>query len=151
MVEKWQGKKLIYLNKSNVCSLHKGQRATHIHHCQRKERAKALIRLQSDMIYCFQCFAWFVKEEWNVHCRQHLDSISSRRCGPITYCHTLVRPAYCPFYLGDETLSAEKRLQARTQDADMMAHLEKHVSKVHWPSTCPHPLRCRMRCRFGTI
>ena len=138
----WQGKQLVSidLNMSNVYSLHKDQRATHIHRCRQKERAKALIRLHSDLVYCFQCFAWFVKEEWIIHCRQHLDSISSRRCGSITYCHSLVRPAYCPFCLGNETLSADKRLQAWTRDADLMPHLEEHISKAHWPSTCPHPL-----------
>ncbi|KAI9764363.1 MAG: hypothetical protein M1840_008501 [Geoglossum simile] len=120
--------------------IHKDRRATHIHHCRQRKHAKALNRLQSELIYCFQCFTWFVKEEWSVHCRQHLNSTSSRGCRSISYCHTLIRPGYCPFCLGDETLSADERLQAWTRDTGLMAHLEKHISEAHWPSICPHPL-----------
>ncbi|KAI9767334.1 MAG: hypothetical protein M1840_005743 [Geoglossum simile] len=107
---------------------------------RQKELEKAYTHPPSDFAYCFQCFAWFVKEEWDIHFTRHLNPVSSKRCGSITYCHTLIRPAYCPFCLGNETLSAEKRLQAWTRDSDLMVHLEKHISQVHWPSSCPHPL-----------
>ncbi|KAI9766403.1 MAG: hypothetical protein M1839_004907 [Geoglossum umbratile] len=120
--------------------IYKGRRAAHIHHCRRRECAKVLNYLQSDLIYCFQCFTWFVEEEWSVHCKQHLGSISSKGCGSINYCHTLIRPGYCPFCLGDETLSADERLQAWTRDTGLIAHLEKHVTEANWPSACPHPL-----------
>jgi hypothetical protein len=148
---KWRGKKLISidLNQSNVYSLPKERRAAHIHHCRQKEYANSLSRLQSDLVYCFQCFAWFVKREWRAHCRQHLDSISSRRCGSITYCHTVIRPARCLFCLGNETLSAEKRLQEWKRDADLMPHLENHISETSWPSGCPHPL-CNLQIQDET-
>ncbi|KAI9773297.1 MAG: hypothetical protein M1839_002157 [Geoglossum umbratile] len=89
------------------------------------------------------------KKKWRIHCKQHLDSISSRRCGSITYYHTVIRPAYCLFYLGDETLSADSRLQEWTRDADLMPHLEKHISEARWPSGCPHPL-CNVQMQDET-
>jgi hypothetical protein len=42
--------------------------------------------------------------------------------------------------LGDETLSADERLQAWIRDTGLIAHLKKHVTEANWPSACPHPL-----------
>jgi hypothetical protein len=47
---------------------------------------------------------------------------------------------YCPFCLGNETLYADKRMKTGTRDADLIDHLENHISKSHWPSPYPHPL-----------
>jgi hypothetical protein len=40
-------------------------------------------------------------EKWGEHCQTHIDALDSKRCGTITYCYTLVPPAYCPFRLGN--------------------------------------------------
>ncbi|KAI9773208.1 MAG: hypothetical protein M1839_002216 [Geoglossum umbratile] len=50
---------------------------------------------------------------------------------------------------GNETLSAEKRLQEWNRDADLMPHLENHVSETSWPSGCPHPL-CNLQIQDET-
>jgi hypothetical protein len=80
-------------------SLPKSRRNQHVHVCVRRELASKLEQLQSDIHYCYQCFEWVVGEHWNGHCQEHLSAITSKRCGSITYCHTLVRPGYCPFHL----------------------------------------------------
>ena len=80
-------------------------------------------------------------EHWNGHCQEHLSAITSKRCGSITYCHTLVRPGYCPFHLSDERLPASERWESWTRDRKLWVHLDEHINKVeHWPSPCPHPL-----------
>jgi hypothetical protein len=113
----------------------------HVQVCVRKELASKLEQLQSDIHYCYQCFEWVVGEHWNGHCQEHLSAITSKRCGSITYCHTLVRPGYYLFHLGDERLPASERWESWTRDRKLWVHLDEHINKVkHWPSPCPHPL-----------
>jgi hypothetical protein len=78
--------------------------------------ASRLERLQSDVHYCHQCFDWVVGEEWEPHCQSHLAGMATKRCGIITYCHTLVRPGYCPFCISDTALPTSKRLKSWTRD-----------------------------------
>ncbi|KAN0085537.1 hypothetical protein V8E54_002004 [Elaphomyces granulatus] len=70
----------------------------------------------------------------------HLSLIASKRCGLTIYCNTIIRPAYCPFCLNEATPSASSRLQSWSRDRDLWDHLEAHIEKSLWPSSCPHPL-----------
>jgi hypothetical protein len=124
----------------NRNSLPKRQRNIHIHECQRRELASTHGRLQSKLHYCFQCFNWFDEGKWDDHRQLHLSLIASKRCGSTIYCNTTIRPAYCPFCLNEVTPSASSRLQSWTRDCDLWGHLETHIEKSRWPSSCPHPL-----------
>ncbi|KAI9768035.1 MAG: hypothetical protein M1839_004298 [Geoglossum umbratile] len=50
---------------------------------------------------------------------------------------------------GDKTLPADARLQEWKRDADLMPHLENHISRTNWPSGCPHPL-CNLQIQDKT-
>jgi len=94
-------------------SLAKSQHDRHIGVCVRKDLAHRYHRRLCDIHYCYLCIERIVVESWNDHCEWHLRSIKSKRCGTITSCHTLVRPGYCPYCLGDESL---QRLTSWTRD-----------------------------------
>ena len=98
--------RLPHLYKSISCGLRKPKPSTHIHNCNHKQVACTLERLQPELGYCFACFSWFIEEEWDTHCRSHLKLITSKRCASITYYHTLISPAFCPFYIRDNRLNA---------------------------------------------
>jgi hypothetical protein len=118
--------------------------------CVRRELASKLEQLLSDIHYCHQCFEWVVGEHWNGHCQEHLSAIASKRCGSITYCHTLVRPGYCPFHLGNQRLLASERCESWSRDRKLWEHLDEHISEVQdWPSPCPHPL-CDLSMKDAT-
>jgi hypothetical protein len=57
----------------------------------------------------------------------------------ITYCHTLVRPGYCPFCLGGETLPANQRIESWSRDHKLWNHVKDHLRGCCWPLICPHP------------
>jgi hypothetical protein len=102
--------------------------------------ASQLEQLQSDIHYCYQCFQWVVGDHWEEHCQSHLQPITSKVCGTITYIHTLVRPGFCPFCLGNEALPATRRLESWTRDRKMWGHMNEHLVGMQWPCRCPHPL-----------
>lgn len=102
--------------------------------------ASRLERLQSDIHYCYQCLDWFVGENWELHCQSHLAGMTTKRCGTMTYCHTLVRPGYCPFCMSDTGLPASKRLESWTRDHKLWSHVRQDLERRQWPRTCPHPL-----------
>jgi hypothetical protein len=102
--------------------------------------ASRLERLQSDIHYCYQCFDWVVGEEWEPHCQSHLAGMATKRCGTTTYCHTLVRPGYCPFCIRETALPASKRLESWTRDHKLWSHVSEHLEECRWPRVCPHPL-----------
>lgn len=121
----------------------KSERSSHIHACRRREVACQMKLPECELIYCYFCFEWFSKNAWDTHCQTHLDSIKSKCCEVITYCSTLVRPALCPFCLGDNRpgVSASERWKTWNRENQLRDHLrEVHLKKVCWPSTCPHPL-----------
>jgi len=96
--------------------------------------------LQSDIHYCYQCFDWVVGEEWEPHCQAHLAALTSKQCGTVTHCYTLIRPAYCPFCLGLK-LPASQRLKSWSRDHKLWGHIaEEHLVDCRWPLTCPYPL-----------
>jgi hypothetical protein len=102
--------------------------------------ASQLEQLQSDIHYCHQCFQWVVGDGWEEHCQFHLAHITSKVCGIVTYIHTLVRPAFCPFCLGNEAFPAARRLESWTRDRQLWGHMNDHPAGKQWPSRCPHPL-----------
>ncbi len=57
----------------------------------------------------------------------HVTSLTSKRCATITYCHTLVRPAFCPFCLGNQGEPASRRWESWTREAKLWAHLWTHL------------------------
>ena len=123
------------------CSLPKRDRNGHIQTCVRREIASRRVQLQTDVHYCHQCFNWVVgSKEWTEHCGLHVKGLDSKKCGTITYCHTLVRPGYCPFCLGEAPTPAQ-RLQSWCRDAALWGHVDKHLKNTKWPLKCPHP-RC---------
>lgn len=66
--------------------------------------------------------------------------MATRRCGTITYCHTLVRPGYCPFCMSETTLPPSKRLESWTRGYKLWSHVNEHLEECRWPRVCPHPL-----------
>lgn len=70
----------------------------------RREIAGDHLYSPTEVFYCHHRFRWVVgTKECNEHCQMHVDDLGSKRCGTMTYCYTLVRPAYCPFCLGDQS------------------------------------------------
>jgi len=131
---------------ADISSLSKSQRNQHVQVCTRRDIASKREHLQSDVHYCHWCFTWVVgAKEWKEHCQIHIDSLGTKRCGLITYCHTLVRPGHCPFCLGgfcsgSSAKLAERRLQSWCRDLALWQHVDAHLEDVRWPLTCPHPL-----------
>ena len=77
---------------------------------------------------------------WEAHCQSHLTCLTTRRCGTVNYCHTLVQPGYCPFCLGDTALSASQRLESWTRDFKLWGYVNEHLDQCRWPRSCPRPL-----------
>ena len=77
---------------------------------------------------------------WEAYCHAHLVELPSNRCGTVTYCHTLVRPGYCPFCMGKTELPASQRLKPWSRDHKLWVHIEEeHLVGCQWPLTCLHP------------
>lgn len=126
---------------SNDHRLQNTKRNQHILSCVRREIASKREYLQSEVHYCYQCFSWVVgPEEWDDHCQTHVKTLSSKRCGTMTYCHTLVRPAYCPFCLGQSTEPAGRRFESWCRDHALWQHIDRHLRGCQWMLACPHPL-----------
>ena len=99
--------------------------------------AHRLGRLQSDIHYCYHCFDWVIGEEWELHCQEHLAALTSKQCGTVTYCHTLVRPGYCPLCLGEPGLLASKQLKPWSRDHKLWGHIDdEHLAHRRWPLVC---------------
>jgi hypothetical protein len=94
-----------------------------------------------EIYYCYQCFTCVLgHENWESHCADYTTSMTSKRCGLITYLHTLLRPAYSPFRLG-QGQSAARKLKSWTRDCTMWERdISVHLSVCQWPMLCPHPL-----------
>jgi hypothetical protein len=122
-------------------SLSKSLRNQHVQICLRQDIASKQGRLQSEVHYCHYCFEWVLSEEgWEEHCQRHLEALTSKRCGTITYSYTLIRPGYCPFCLGNEASLAAQRLESWSRDHKLWQHVNDHARERSWPIACPHPL-----------
>lgn len=111
--------------------------------------ALALHRSPLELKFCYLCFEWRIESSWDAHCQAHLSHITSKRCGVMNYCHTMVRPAFCPFCIGNESLPASIRLVSFARDMTPVQHLQPHMSNCIWPLRCPHPL-CHLPIRDKT-
>ncbi|KAN0069234.1 Protein of unknown function (DUF3435) domain containing protein [Elaphomyces granulatus] len=136
-------------------SLPKQQRNQHIQNCVRWEMAHCLGRLQSDIHYCYHCFDWVIGEEWEPHCQEHLAALTSKQCGTVTYCHTLVRPGYCPLCSGEPGLLASQQLKPWSRDHKLWGHIDnEHLADRRWPLVCrlcDVPLKdaAALQCHFA--
>ena len=72
----------------------------------------------------------------------HLAHISSRRCEIVTYCHTLIRPGYCPLCLGNESLLPSQRMRSWKRSNDLRAHVNGDLKKMAKMGKymCTHPM-----------
>ena len=141
-VWKWQNKwpwSVRHSYHSNRRSLRKDRRSTHINNCRHIEIAYGLARQRAELKYCFTCFDWLIEEDWDEHCQFHFASVSFKICSIIVHCSTLVRPAFCPFCMGDNTLSASLRWSSWIRQEKLWRHLESHIKTSCWPLDCPHP------------
>ena len=75
-----------------------------------------------------------------VHCASHISSLTTKRCGTLSYYYTLFRPGYCPFLVGAETEAAARRLQSWSRDFDLWTHVNDEITGRRRPMSCPHPL-----------
>ncbi|KAE8384279.1 hypothetical protein BDV23DRAFT_177174 [Aspergillus alliaceus] len=91
--------------------------------------------------YCFKCDCWFQGiTEWNRHCQGHLDQPEDLlRCDLILYRNVPAKAAYCPFCLGDTTLSPRRRMYQYLDRGEWYDHVHSHLS--------PRELAGRYNCR----
>jgi hypothetical protein len=90
--------------------------------------------------YCYECFAFYTAKEWEDHCRMHIENGMSRRCEIITYCYTLVRPGYCPFCLGTESLSPPDRMRSWKRSNELRSHVISDMKMMCGKYVCSHPM-----------
>jgi hypothetical protein len=64
----------------------------------------------------------------------------SRRCEIITYCYTLVRPGYCPFCLGTESLSPSDRMRSWKRSNELRSHVINDMKMMCGKYVCSHPM-----------
>ena len=95
-----------------------------------------------DVIHCGLCVQWIRKSRWELHCSSHL-TILDRDCGIVRTANFVLRPAMCPFCLGDASMTCAERLRGWNSTKGILAHiLHKHtIYEDAWPLPCPHP-RC---------
>lgn len=122
-------------------SLVKSERNRHVHNCIHADIARSQTIPLQKVHYCYLCFAWVLGDsDWERHCGDHISSMTSKRRGSITYCHTLVRPAYSPFRLSKGS-SAATKLTSWTRDRKLWEEdIRAHMSVCQWPMQCPDPL-----------
>jgi hypothetical protein len=66
---------------------------------------------------------WYVQgSEWDEHCQRPLSDLK-QILGTMTYCSTLIKPAFCPFHLATNLPSSE-RMQSWERDADALSHMK---------------------------
>ena len=126
-------------------------RSKHIHNCRQRELRDAQSqkpstysrRLRNRKLpfaeFCYACCKWSCSEDdWSNHCKWHLENLTMR-CGLLTFRYTLAIAGYCPFCVGDETLSPSQRMQQWMTKSTLLNHIDKHL-KTWAKKKCPHPL-----------
>ena len=90
--------------------------------------------------FCYRCCKWFpTTYDWSKHCEWHLGKLVTR-CEVYTYRNTLLIPGICLFCIGCEQLPPAERFHQWISSAALWRHVNKHLRKVSWPRSCPHPL-----------
>ncbi|OJI99576.1 hypothetical protein ASPVEDRAFT_520307 [Aspergillus versicolor CBS 583.65] len=120
--------------------LKRADRSNHVQNCRLQERCKASGCKDTQLKYCYECFDFFTVAEWEDHCKNYLQRDISRRCEIITYCHTLVRPGYCPFCLGCDRLPPSRRMDAWKRSNELRAHVNEDIKRMSDNYICSHPL-----------
>ncbi|GFG16438.1 hypothetical protein IFM61392_09507 [Aspergillus lentulus] len=131
------------VSKCDLTQLTRPKRSNHVQDCQRKQRCKVLGYEDAQLKYCYECFAFYTAQEWEDHCRMHIENGMSRRCEIITYCYTLVRPGYCPFCLGTESLSPSDRMRSWKRSNELRSHVINDMKVMCGKYICSHPM-CRV-------
>lgn len=131
----------------NILRLTRPKRSNHVQDCQRKERCKVLGYEDTQLKYCYECFAFYTKKEWEDHCRMHIENGMSRRCEIITYCYTLIQPGYCPFCL--ESLSPSDRMRSWKRSNDLRSRVINDMKMMCGKYLCSHPM-CRVEFNSET-
>jgi len=77
--------------------------------------------------YCYACCKWSCSEDdWSNHCKWHLENLTMR-CGLLTFRYTLAIAGYCPYCVGDESLSPSQRMQQWMTKSTLLNHIDKHL------------------------
>lgn len=124
----------------NILRLTRPKRSNHVQDCQRKERCKVLGYEDTQLKYCYECFAFYTEKEWEDHCCMHIENGMSRRCEIITYCYTLIQPGYCPFCLGTESLSPSDRMRSWKRSNELRSHVINDMKMMCGKYLCSHPM-----------
>jgi len=112
----------------------------HIRSCLHREFTSKHEHLQSDVHYCHQYYEWVLAQVNGQGTARHTFKTQFLQTyGTVTYCHTLVRPGYCQFCLGDGALPVTKRLESWTRDHQLWNHVNDHIQTCSWAITYPHP------------
>ena len=111
-----------------------------MHKYMHKKLAREMNRSKGELEHCYLCYSWIEYEDWNAHCETHLEDTWTH-CGVFSHHNTVLRPAFCPFCIGNEELQASNRIQTWHRDRAMKKHLQDHLSTTTWPRQCPVP-RC---------
>ncbi len=120
--------------------LKRADRSNHVQNCRLQERCKTIGCKDTQLKYCYECFDFFTVAEWEDHCKNHLQREISRRCEIITYCHTLVRPGYCPFCLGCDRLPPSRRMSVWKRSNELRAHVNEDIKRMRDNYVCSHPM-----------
>lgn len=94
--------------------------------------------------FFFACSVWVTSEQdWADHCLGHLDQPEAipTQCNPFKYGGHLASPGYCPWCLGDVSLSATVRAQQFPDRLKWQSHIDDHIAKLEGekPPICLHP------------
>ncbi|QSS61747.1 hypothetical protein I7I51_03924 [Histoplasma capsulatum] len=84
---------------------------------------------------CFECDIWFlVEEEYIKHCQEHINNPEDLiRCDRVIHRNAPVKPGFCPFCLGCETLRADDRFKQFIFDnVDWYDHIEAPIHPHLW-------------------
>lgn len=79
--------------------------------------------LPSHLQFCYCCFEFYTKDEWERDCERHI-SLHFERCGTFTHRSTLIRPAFCLICKQSTKLPACERLKSWSRDCDAISHIE---------------------------
>lgn len=129
-------------------------RSKHIHNCRQRELRDTQSqqptsysrRLRNRKLpfaeYCYACCRWSCSEDdWSNHCKWHLENLTIR-CGLLSFRYTLAIAGYCPYCVGDETLSPSQRMQQWMTKSTLLNYINKYL-ETGAKKECPHPL-CRV-------
>lgn len=88
--------------------------------------------------FCFRCHVWvYGTKVWTEHLETHLVA-PPMKCNMLIHRGHVVRPATCPFCLGDGALPVRKRLFQYINTTQFKRHVIGHIRLPH-PSYCGHP------------